>query len=515
VKSFHFRIFLASAALLVIGCATSGQHAGHAPAADESDAREATPSQAQGTQQRFLDMFARSYFPGRTGQLMVVPREGDFITRPDPDVPYMHGSPWSYDVAIPLMFAGPAIKAGTYSMTAAQQDVAPTLAAALGASMPPTSTGRVLPVFRTGMSPPRVVVLIVLDGMRRDYFDRYATLMPTLTALRQRGAWFTQAQLSILPSNTAVGHSTIATGTNPAVHGVTGNNVHDRIGHVRHEIFAGAIPGDLMALTLADVWQFATSGRAIILAQGSIDRAAIPLAGHGACQLNGVPTVLASYDQRTGNWNANPQCYRLPAYLKEKNARTLWAGDAEWMHHQIDTPSAVRYSALFPAFEADAMVAMIEHEPVGEDGIADLILLNYKGADFVGHKYGPDSQELRATLGEMDRHLARILDALEKKVGNDYLLAVTADHGMPSEPSSAERRHFAPSLVDLLNYKFDPEGKQLVTGFEPENLQIFIDEERLLKLGLTLPDLARFLRSQPFLFCAFTSDEVRLAAARL
>jgi hypothetical protein len=185
------------------------------------------------------------------------------------------------------------------------------------------------------------------------------------------------------------------------------------------------------------------------------------------------------------------------------------------MHHRIDTPAAVRYSALFPAFEADAMVAMIDHEPIGEDGIADLILLNYKGADFVGHKYGPDSQELRATLGEMDRHLARILGALEKKVGNDYLIAVTADHGMPSEPPSAERRHFAPSLVDLLNSRFDPVGRQLVTAFEPENLQIFIDEERLSKLGLTLPDLAGFLRSQSFLCCVYTSDEVRLAAARL
>jgi hypothetical protein len=175
----------------------------------------------------------------------------------------------------------------------------------------------------------------------------------------------------------------------------------------------------------------------------------------------------------------------------------------------------VRYSALFPAFEADAMVAMIEHEPVGEDAIADLILLNYKGADFVGHKYGPDSQELRVTLGEMDRHLARILGALQKKVGNDYLLAVTADHGMPSEPSSADRRHYSPSIIDLLNNQFDPEGKQLVTAFEPENLQIFIDEERLSKLGLRLPDLARFLRSQPFLFWAFTGDEVREAAQRL
>ena len=108
------------------------------------------------------------------------------------------------------------------------------------------------------------------------------------------------------------------------------------------------------------------------------------------------------------------------------------------------------------------MTAMIEHEPLGEDDVADLLLLNYKGADFVGHRYGPDSNELRLTLGEMDRNLARIIDTLEAKVGKDYLLAVTADHGMPSAPP--ERRHSAPEVVDLLHQKFDPEAKQLVTG---------------------------------------------------
>jgi hypothetical protein len=53
-------------------------------------------------------------------------------------------------------------------MAAARQDVAPTLAAALGVKMPPTATGHVLPVLREGFSRPRVIVLLVLD-MRRDY----------------------------------------------------------------------------------------------------------------------------------------------------------------------------------------------------------------------------------------------------------------------------------------------------------------------------------------------------------
>ena len=160
--------------------------------------RAAPPDSA--TRQRFLAMF------GRTGQLLIVPREGDFITRADPNVEYMHGSPWSYDVSIPLMFAGPAVKTGVFSVPAAQQDVAPTLAASLGVQMPPTTTGRILPVLRRGVARPRVVMLLVLDGMRRDYFDRYAASMPTLTTLRQQSARFTQARVNVLPSNTAVGH---------------------------------------------------------------------------------------------------------------------------------------------------------------------------------------------------------------------------------------------------------------------------------------------------------------------
>jgi Type I phosphodiesterase / nucleotide pyrophosphatase len=503
---------LVALSLVAVAFTASGKQAERSSGGAAPRIRRTEPADAAAlaARQRFLEMFARAYFPGRTGQLLIVPREGDFITRPDPDVAYMHGSPWAYDVSIPLMFAGPAVRTGVYSMPVVQQDVAPTLAAALGVSMPPTATGHVLPVLRSGFPRPRVVFVLVLDGMRRDYFDRYADVMPTLSALRRRAAWFSQAHVNFLPTNTAVGHSTIATGTDPRIHGVTVNNIYDRFHRRRQDLFVGMMPQVLMALTLADVWQLATSGRAIVLAQGSIDRAATPLAGHGACQPNGAPVVLVSYDEETGAWHSNPDCFRLPDYLKDRNASTLWSAKSEWLDHKIDSPAAVRRSALFPAFEADAMVAMIEHEPLGEDNVADLLLLNYKGADFVGHRYGPDSNELRLTLGEMDRNLARIIGTLEAKVGKDYLLAVTADHGMPSAPP--ERRHLAPALVDLLHQKFDPQEKQLVTSYEPENAQMFVDEDRLLHLGLTLGDLARFLEAQPFVFSVFTHDDVRRAA---
>jgi hypothetical protein len=176
--------------LVTVAWTVSGQQVKRSSVSDAPRIRATPPAGAAAlaARQRFLEMFARAYFPGRTGQLLVVPREGDFITRPDSDVAYMHGSPWEYDVSIPLMFVGPAVRTGRYSMPAVQQDVAPTLAAALGVQMLPTVTGRVLPVLRTDFARPRVVMLVVLDGMRRDYFDRYAASMPTLTALAASAA---------------------------------------------------------------------------------------------------------------------------------------------------------------------------------------------------------------------------------------------------------------------------------------------------------------------------------------
>src|SRR5437773_7476872 len=66
--------------------------------------------------QRALAMFARAYYPGRSGQIMIVPREGSIIVgRTDPAVKFMHGSPWRYDTRIPLLFYGsPYVRKGTF-----------------------------------------------------------------------------------------------------------------------------------------------------------------------------------------------------------------------------------------------------------------------------------------------------------------------------------------------------------------------------------------------------------------
>ena len=431
--------------------------------------------------QDFLERFARAYFPGRSGQIVVVPKEGHIITKRGPAQHYMHGSPWPYDSRIPFLFYGPRfVRPGTFSEPVVLQDMAPTLAELLGVPMPATSVGRSQStILKARTEPPRLILLAVLDGMRPDYFDRHAAALPTLDRLRRQGAWFSNARLNYLPTITSVGHTTVATGADPRVHGIVANASFDWVADRATEAYPGLSPRHLMALTLADVWNIQTKGRAVIIGQGSTARAAIPLAGHGSCVLNGRPVIAASYNLEKGEWETNSECYRLPDYLKDQNARQLWEGtDGLWMGHPIGTSDEVRGSALFSKFETDALRLMIEREPLGADDVADLVLVNLKTPDYVGHRYGPDSPELAATLAALDRDVAGVIAAIEDKVGHDrYVLAVTADHGMPPEPDArkGQQRVYTEDIIRLIHRKFDPVQGKLVKHYEPENMQIAID----------------------------------------
>ena len=479
-----------------------------APGGRPPDVAKASPTLNRA---RVLAMFARAYYPGRSGQIALVPKPGQFITRRG--TAFMHGSPWDYDVRIPLLLWGPGrIRTGVFHGAAAQQDVAPTLARMLGVVLP-GATGRPLAEATVATArPPRAVLVLVLDGMRADYLDRLVGELPTLSRLRREGAYFDRARVTYTPSITTAGHATVATGVDPRLHGIVINTLFDRTSGKDAELFAELSPRHLMALTLADVWNLETDGAAVIAAQASIGRAG-GLAGHGACLLGARPTLYAAYDAGSGRWRTDPVCFRLHEAYAALDSRAVWQREGgTWMGHPIGDPDAVRRTAPFAAFEGDALVALLEREPVGQDGVADLVLANFKVPDFIGHAYGPDSAELRAGLAETDRQIARIVAVLDRKAGRDYVVAITADHGMPSEPPTGGR-HYAEDVVKGLHERFDPEGR-LVTLYGAENGQIFVDRRRLAERGLTLEQVRDAVGALPFVFAAFTEDEVRQESAR-
>jgi hypothetical protein len=480
-----------------------------------------TPSAAaRSERETVVEMFARSYVPGRSGQIFLVAEKGDFfLSRPDDVYRFMHGGPWEYDVEIPILFHGePFVRRGEYPGPAKQQDVAPTLATILGLPPPTTMNGRVLTEAVSGVTDrPRVVFLAVLDGVGRDTWERLSPKLPTLSRLRREGAWFAEARVNYLPTVTSAGHSTVATGADPRFHGIHANATFDRRTGRGDEPFPGMSPRNYIALTLADHWNLATSGRAVLIAQGTTPRAAVALAGFGACAINGRPIVMAMFDERKAGWVTNKECFRLPEYLEDDNAAKAWeAASGTWLGHEVASGRTLLRTGLFPRFQTDALIEMIEKESVGKDSVPDLLLVNFKTPDYVTHQYGPESKETEEALRALDSEIARVLSALDAAAGTARtVVAITSDHGMPPEPVAPDHaRRYVEDILAAVNQRFDPEGRLVLDFDDAANCQMYVNLDRLDELKLRLEDIAAFLQEMPFIRFAFTEDQVRAARVR-
>ena len=69
---------------------------------------------------------------------------------------------------------------------------------------------------------PALVVVLVVDQMRRDYIEDYGgPWTGGLRRLLDEGAWFTKAAYPYLTTLTCPGHATISTGSFPSTHEIS------------------------------------------------------------------------------------------------------------------------------------------------------------------------------------------------------------------------------------------------------------------------------------------------------
>ena len=88
----------------------------------------------------FSDRIIRSFNAKRSGELEIL-LEPYWIRSAEGTT---HGTPYSYDTHIPLIFMGPRVRPGHYRESVALNDLAPTLASILRVDTPSGSVGKVL-----------------------------------------------------------------------------------------------------------------------------------------------------------------------------------------------------------------------------------------------------------------------------------------------------------------------------------------------------------------------------------
>jgi predicted AlkP superfamily pyrophosphatase or phosphodiesterase len=324
---------------------------------------------------------------------------------------------------------------------------------------------------------PKLVVGIVVDQMRWDYlyryYDRYAANGGFKRLLNQ-GFSCENTFVPYAPAVTAPGHSSIYTGTTPAIHGITGNLWWDRA--QEKEIYctedksvqtvgsssasAGLqSPRNLLVSTVCDELRLATNFQSKVVGIAIKDRGGILPAGHTA-------NAAYWYDSNTGNWITSTYYMTdLPQWAKDLNAKKLvdkyyekgWttlypvntyvqstADDMPYESKGIGTgfPYDLKknigknYSVISTTphgntFTFDMAKAALEGEKLGADAVTDLLAISLSSTDYIGHGYGPNSIEQEDDFLRLDLDLGDFLTYLDNKVGQgQYTVFLSADHGV-------------------------------------------------------------------------------------
>lgn len=178
---------------------------------------------------------------------------------------------------------------------------------------------------------PKLVVGIVIDQMRWDYLYRYYARYGEGGFKRMLGEGFSveNCKIPYIPSVTAIGHSSIWTGSVPSIHGIAGNNfvkdgkvvnctADDTVNPVGSDSKAGKMsPRNLWVTTIGDELRLATNNRSKVIGVALKDRASILPAGHHA---NGA----FWFDDKSGKFITSTfYMDKLPEWVNKFNKQKL------------------------------------------------------------------------------------------------------------------------------------------------------------------------------------------------
>lgn len=328
--------------------------------------------------------------------------------------------------------------------------------------------------------PPKLVVTIIVDQMRYDYWERSPQLFSTngFRLLLERGAFMTSAKYNYFPTVTGPGHASYLSGCGPAVHGIVGNDWYDK--RTGKDIYCCAdtnvtavgttnksqmSPRNLIGGTVADQMRLRYGSKVI----------GISLKDRGAILPSGKkPYGAFWFDSKTANFiTSTYYMTNLPTWVSEFNELKIPQGfvgktwerlfDAKeysfddnapgegrlsketnsvfihTIHPSTNNVDAVLQSPFGDELITQFAIAAIDGEKLGQEETPDMLCLSYSSNDMVGHTFGPYSHEIQDLTFRLDRQFEKLFNHIEEKVGlANTIIVVTADHAVAPAPEFAK-----------------------------------------------------------------------------
>ena len=357
---------------------------------------------------------------------------------------------------------------------------------------------------------PRLILQITVDQLRGDLPTRYYDRLGEggFRYLWESGVVYRNAHHAHANTETIVGHTTLATGAHPAMHGMVGNLWFDReTGYTTYNVedpnyrllskdasvdakteidptqraarSDGRSPAAILVTTFSDELRSNTDGNAKVIGVSVKDRGAISMAGHSGTaywfsKASGEFVSSTYYLDQYPDWvsdfnSTNPAqqfagtqwqlLHDQDSYLFGESDDREWETDVggfgRVFPHDYGDGTARYFTTwltLSPAGDEIvldfAKQALVE-EQLGQDAVTDYLSVSFSSTDYVGHVFGPSSLEAEDNILRLDRTLADLFAFVDDKVGlENTLIVLSADHGGPDAPGYLESLKIPAGYVD-------------------------------------------------------------------
>ena len=414
---------------------------------------------------------------------------------------------------------------------------------------------------------PKLVVGLVIDQMRWDYLYKYYDKFGNdgFKRMLNEGYSFNNVMIPYLPTVTAIGHTSIYTGSVPSIHGIAGNDWTDKetgksvycttdtdvkgVGTTSDKIGSHS-PKNMWSTTITDQLMMATNYQSKVVGVSLKDRASILPAGHN-------PTGAFWFDETTGDFITSSYYMQdLPNFVKDFNSKNYaqemvskgWNTLLPISEYKESTRDDVSWESLLgsatkPVFPYTNLAkdyeskkgvlrttpfgnsytlkfaeATVDGYQMGKDDITDFLAINIASTDYVGHAFGPNSIEVQDTYLRLDRDLEAFFKNLDKKVGKgNYLVFLSADHGGAHSVGYMQENKmpsgfFGEGLEKSLNTDLEKKFGMANLVLAVDNYQVYTNDKLISEKNLDREDIVEFIinvvKKSPEILYAFDMDKI-------
>jgi len=310
-----------------------------------------------------------------------------------------------------------------------------------------------------------------------------------------------------MPTKTAPGHTSIYTGTTPQNHGIISNSWYNKFEkkdvYCAEDTTVASVgtsdvgpgqmsPRRMRTSTITDQNRLHTQMRGKTIGISIKDRGAILPAGHtanGAYWFQGgdegvfitstyymdeLPKWVKDFNKKKPakaymkDWDTYKP---IKTYIESGEDLNAYEGgfrgketatfpyDLKKLGKENGGYSILKTTPYGNSITTDFALAALDGEDLGQDADTDFLAVSYSCTDYVGHNFGVNSKEVEDTYVRLDLEIAKLLVALDKKVGKgNYSVFLTADHAAVHVPSFLSDNKIPSGYFDMRSFRKELEA---------------------------------------------------------